>query len=448
MEYSIPVSKLEKLEKIFRRYQNKGANIVLNIGEEVIEDGMLYIDDPMNHTFHTSTIKVTCKRVFVDGSYKINGWAFVGTIEFTENGNIIRLADSSFEGKVPERYLHTPKICEHCGKIRNRKDTYLIYNEETKEFKQVGSTCLLDYTQGLDANKCADMMSFFVKIVSLANTDVYEDEFRGNGFDSTHYGFDRVNILPMVYAYVSQYGYQRSDAGHGTAHDVYAIATNSFSRDEEYLMKRANTLVPASEEEIKAIDDFAKEHIEDDFGYMRNASLSWLKGCIEYRDFGLIASFVNTYNKEVKKIEQQKAKMSDASNVWVGNVGDRITINVASMRLLYSNSIEIAWHTYADTYCYEIKDEEGHTFIWKSSKNLLVEFKDVKIKDYENFDKERFNDYADDWDIEVIFEYEVKTIVGTIKEHSTYCGTKQTVITRGKVVDKNIVKTTSSYDRR
>lgn len=416
MMYSIPVKKVEKLRKIINRYNKKGANITFNVGEEVVENGTLYLEDKVNHTVRNVPIQVTCKKVFVEGSYRINGWSFVGTIEFTENGNIIRLANSSFEGKVPEKYLHTPQICEHCGTIRNRKDTYLIYNENNNEFKQVGSKCLLDYTQGLDANACANIMSCLNQVASLESFDCDMDSFFGNGYDSTSYGFDRKYILPVVYSYVTKYGYQKMSAGEGTAHDVYVVATKNFGRDDELLEKRANSLTPASEDEINAIDDFAKQHALDDLGYMRNASLSWLKRNIEYRDFGLVASFVNTYNKEVKKIEKINSKLADASNVWVGNIGDRITIKVASLRLLYSNSIEIAWRTYAETYCYEIKDEEGHTYIWKSSKNLEEVYN-------ENLD--RFVELG-----------KVLEIVGTIKEHSTYCGTRQTVITRGKVTKR------------
>ena len=66
MKYSIPLNKLAKLEKIIAKYQKKGANITFEVGDEVIEDGTLYIDDPMNHTSHTTTIKVTCREVDVE----------------------------------------------------------------------------------------------------------------------------------------------------------------------------------------------------------------------------------------------------------------------------------------------------------------------------------------------------------------------------------------------
>lgn len=424
MMYSIPLTKLEKLQKIIARYQKKGANITFNVGEEVIEDGTLYVEDKINHCMKSFPIKVTCKRVDVEGTYIINGWQFVGTIEFTELGNIIRVVDSSFEGKIPLKYLHTPKICEHCGKIRNRKDTYLIYNIDSGEFKQVGSTCLLDYTHGLDANECASMMSCLDKVQSLCDFDFSEDAFFGNGFDSTACGFDRKQVLPLVYAYVSQYGYSRMFENKGTAQDVRICVLHEWGylceEDARYYQDRYNSLVMPSDEEMNAINEFAKAHLEDEFGYMRNASIAWLKSTIEYRDFGLVASFVATYNKEMKKQELQKAKIAESNNEYVGNVGDRITIKVASIRCLWSNSIEVAWHTYAHTYFYEVKDEQGHIFTWKSSKCL--------------------EQYYDE-DIGKLVKYaQPKEIIATVKEHSEFRGIKQTVLTRGKVTEFEEIK--------
>ena len=417
MKYSIPLNKLEKLEKIIARYQKKCASITFNVGDEVIEDATLYVEDKINHCMKSFPIKVTCREVEVDGVYVIKGWQFVGTIEFTELGNIIRVADSSFEGKIPARYLHTPKICEHCGKIRNRKDTYLIYNVDSGEFKQVGSTCLLDYTKGLDANECASIMSCLDKVSTLSDFDFSEDSFFGNGFDSTSCGFDRTFVLPLVYAYVSKYGYERMFEGRGTAQDVRICVLREWNYLGEEMSKyyedRYNSLVMPSDEEMNAINEFAKAHLEDEFGYMRNASIAWLKKSVEYRDFGLVASFVATYLKEMKKQELQNAKIADSNNEWVGNVGDRITIKVASLRCLWSNSIEVAWHTYAQTFFYEIKDEEGHTFTWKSSTCL--------------------DRYFDEDDCKWVELAQPKEIVATIKGHSEYKGLKQTVLTRGKV---------------
>ena len=419
MKYSIPENRIEKLEKIISKYNKKGANIIFNIGEKVTETGTLYLEDPISHKCYTYPIKVSCVEVFVEGLYKINDWAFVGTIEFTDNGNIIRLADNSFEGKIPSKYLHTPKICEHCGKIRNRKDTYLIYNDKTNEFKQVGSSCLLDYTQGLDADECAKIMACLDKVKNLGDVDYIKDEFF-NSYSSSSCGCDNT-IKNYAIALIKAKGYHKMDNGIGSASDLCAFYFHDcFKEDWE---REFSKLTLASDDEVKAIDEYAQQYIESNNMYMRNASLAWLKGCIEYRDFGLICSFINTYLKEVAK-----RSAIDRNNEFVGNIGDRITIKVASYRCLFSNSYEVAYHTWVGSYTYEIIDEEGHTFIWKSSKDF--DLCGVTTK-------EGYGEFCD---------CKVKEIVATIVAHDEYKGIKQTKLSRGKITKRELLKARGQFD--
>ncbi len=416
MKYSIPENRIEKLEKIVNKYNKKGANITFEIGDKVVETGTLFVEDPITHTCYNYPIKVNCVEVFIEGIYRINDWSFVGTIEFTENGNIIRLADNSFEGKIPSKYLHTPQICEHCGKIRNRKDTYLIYNDKTNEFKQVGSSCLLDYTQGLDADECAKIMSCLDRVKNLGHFDYARDEFFDT-FNSHSCGCGN-DIKNYAIALVKAKGYQKMEHGTGSASDLCAFYFHDCFRED--WEREYSKIAIASDEEVKAINEYAQQYIESNNMYMRNASLTWLKGCIEYRDFGFICSFVNTYLKEVAK-----RSAIDRNNEFVGKIGDRITIKVKSYRCLFSNSYEVAWHTWAESYTYEIIDEEGHTFIWKSSKN---------------FDQCEVVSKLGD---ELYFRgasCTVKEIVATIVSHDEYKGIKQTKLSRGKITKRDNIE--------
>lgn len=393
MKYLIPNSKIEKLEKIIKKYQKKGADIIFEVGNEVIEQGTLYIEDSFSHTQSKKVIDVKCTEVFVEGHYIINGWQFVGTIEFTTLGNIIRLADSSFEGKVPLKYLHTESICEHCGKIRNRKDTYLIYNAETGEFKQVGSSCLLDFTCGLDANTCADIMSALDQVIELNNKEFNEDYF----ISYNDCSMDRDAVLKVAYAYVKQYGYQKMNNGKGTASDILKLLNNP--KGDEEMFKRYKSLVMPSSEELAAIDEIARFNVEHmnilNNDYIRNASLTWLKSSLEFRDFSLVASFINSHFKELARKEELE---NSVANVFVGNIGDKIIIKVASVRVLYTKD-NSRYSYYAEpSFVLEIIDTEGHTFKWTTNKN------DVKVGD---------------------------TIIATIKDHQTFNMVNQTVITRG-----------------
>lgn len=395
MRYSIPVSKMDKLEKIISRYTKKGANIQFDIVGDVVETGTLYVYDKRTHQASTHPIQVRCKDVIVSGQYKINGWRFLGTIQFTDNGNIIRLADSTFEGFVPEKYKHTPKICEHCNTIRNRKDMYLIYNENTREFKQVGSTCLLDYTQGLDADECASIMSCLNKCEEIGNLDYTEDDFFASGYQSNDCGIDTKVARKYAICLIKRYGYSKMEQGWGSAQDLADFYFQN-GQDDEW-EKRYGSLKLATDEEVEEISNYAKQHIDDNFEYMRSAALAWLNSSWEYRDFGLVTSFVYTYLKEKREVI---AKVQDKNNVHVGNIGDRISFVVKSARCLYVKDNSYISY-YADcSYFMEIIDTEGHTFVWSASTSNIDEG-----------DK----------------------ITATIKSHDEYRGKKQTVITRGRI---------------
>lgn len=396
MKFQIPASKFEKFEKIIRKYQKKTSSIIFNIGNKVTCTGTLYVNDPMTHKQYHTSIDVECIEVEVDGTYRINGWSFVGTIEFTENGNIIRLADSSFAGKIPVKYLHTPRICEHCGTIRNRKDTYLICSDEG-EFKQVGSSCLLEYTKGLDANECASVMSCLDQVMDLSNKDCDFDSFRGNGFVSTGFGVGNTQALKaLAIGLVKKQGYTRMQDGCGTASDLANLFFHNLPADiEEDLF---SDVTPASEDEVKAIDEYAKDYFESTNEYMRNASLAWSRKSIEFRDFGLIASFAHTYLKDMQKRQEMS---TTRVNEYVGNIGDRITFKVASARVLFIKDNSYYSYYASASKVWEIIDTDGHTFKWSASFST-----EIKPND---------------------------TITATIKDHSEYKGLKQTVITRGKV---------------
>jgi len=386
MKYNIPADKIAKLEALINRANKKGGRITYTKGQEVVCDGLLtlYVNKVNQHSFDVVPIKVKCYEVEVDGCYKINDWEFLGTVEFTENGNIIRLADSSFEGKVPERYLHTPKICEHCGTIRNRKDTYLIYNSKTDEYKQVGSTCLLDYTQGLDANICASIMSCLDKVVELTDYTYDYDTFSGYGFSA---GVDANKVKAYATSLVKKFGYNKLGMDHPTVMDLEDVL---FWHQDERLED-----IKPDESLLEEITNYA-ETITEQYGYMANAKLAWLKKYVEVRDFGLIASFISIYLREQDKLAQAKKNPSK----HVGNIGDRINIKIASVKVLFSNCYQYSWDYYETTYTYEIKDADGNIYLWSTNKELDVGY----------------------------------NIIATIKSHDEYKGVKQTVITRGKVV--------------
>lgn len=365
MTYQILKSNLAKLESRINRIIKKGGNIVFNIL------GDCTIVHPENNNIVFSGVEVD-----VSGTYKLNGWCFVGVLEHADNGNIIRLVDSSFEGKVPERYKTAPVECEHCHKQIRRKDTYLVYNENTNEFKQVGSTCLLDYT-GLSAEKCAQLAAILPALDEYG--EIKEKDIDFSLTNSFAAGFSNDYATKAIYNYVLEKGYSKEQ----------------LRTLIEFLYTGTKNL--ASQEKIEEMDAWVNTLNTNNSQYLYNASIAWTKSCIEPRDVTLIASFVSVFLKE----KTQRATLAnDKSNVYVGEIGDRISIKVKAARVLYYR--DNSWKSYyADSSCvWEIIDTEGHTFIWSTSHNKISEGDIIKA---------------------------------TIKDHKEYKGKKQTTLTRGSI---------------
>lgn len=396
MTFEIPMTRLLKLLAYAKKVEKKGASVRIERKGTVVNDAIVYLQDKYTHTVSQKSVKVECAVVEVEGAYKINGWEFVGTIEHTENGNIIRLANSKFEGKVPERYKTNAPICEHCHSVRARKDTYLIYNESNDEFKQVGKSCLNDYTQGLDAQTCASILSV-LEFASSNSRDYELDSDELFNRDSSYSGFDCDYVREHAVALVLKKGFKS-----GVTKELFTSfiignqSSDTWRKEFGQIVVDDNTKSIANE-----ITEFAKS-IKDSDGYMYNAKLAWLKSYSEYRDFALICSFVNTYLKIKAKdaIEQSKRDASE----YVGNIGDKLTIDVKSIRVICSYETQYSYYNYAVTVKYEIIDTEGRTFIWSTSSGAFLGPEDAK------------------------------KIVGFVKGFNEYKGIKQTVLTRCKVI--------------
>ncbi|MCQ2400261.1 MAG: hypothetical protein MJ072_07125, partial [Clostridia bacterium] len=328
---------------------------------------------------------VQCKEVEVDGVYKINGWQFVSTLEHTENGNIVRCADLKFSGNIPEGYLNCGPKCEHCNRIRDRKDTYLVYNEENDEFKQVGKSCLQGYTDGIDASVCASIMSILDECKN-------EESSFGVGYYDPYFSGDEVR--QAAFYVVERFGYKKVDSDESsymTICDLLKVDSNHKGFDDKIYEKK-----------VEEMTNFLTENT-DDTEYFRNAMLAWKKQYVEYRDISLMASFVNYYFKKLTKKEEVEKCKAD----WVGNEGDKISVKFESFRCVTSYSTEIGWHNFVTTLVYEFIGEDNNIYIWKTQK------------------------WIGDEDMRRLTQ---KTISGTIKAHEWFGGKKQNILTRCKLL--------------
>ena len=382
---------MDRLQKKVARIQNKCRKYGCDFHfAEVGEEYRPFKDEDGKQTFRRFVL------VEAEGIARINDWRFIASVERTDNGNIINKA---VDVEVPERYYTSLPVCEHCKTNRARRDTYIVQNEKTGEFKQVGRNCLCDYTHGMNAESVASFLSFFDDVLQY-------ESYEG----CSHFGvyIKTLEVLQYASETIRHFGYLPSSESRSTAdrtREYYGLEHGWFSRSyPDYVqslkdeMSACNFNADSKEavEEVKGALAWLDEQSEDN-NYMHNLKTACSLNYCKEHHFGLLVSLFPTYNKDLVRQAKRKAE-AEAEKVseYVGKVGDRIEISVASATCLTS------WDTdFGTCRLYKFVDQNGNIFVWKTSSW---------------FDTDH-----------------VKTVKGTVKDHKTFRDAKQTELTRCKV---------------
>jgi len=353
----------------------------------------------------------TCRFVLVeaDGTAKVNDWLFVASVEHTEKGNIF--AKAMTEVEIPERYRTSNPICEHCNSTRTRTATFIIMNTITGEFKQVGKSCLMDFTNGLSANAAA----WFASLKQVFE-EAEEASVSSCGYSERYY--DTAEVLSYAAEVIRKFGYVKTDhSGQSTKErttDFLMVnkgLTKWMPEDEINRIKRDMEKVnfnpdsAEAKEMVNAACDWISEQ-EATNDYMHNLKTVCALKYNPWNRIGILVSLFPTFNRDLeiqaRKAEAEaKAKAEAQSSNHIGNIGDRIQISVQSVKCLTSWENTFGYYP-TTTYLYKIVDQEGNVFTWKTSTFL----------DEDNLPQ---------------------MITGTVKEHSEFRGVKQTALTRCKI---------------
>jgi hypothetical protein len=96
------------------------------------------------HTDHP----VLLKRIEIAyPEVKLGNWRVVGKIEAVDGGNLaFSVSQNASDVAALNSRADHPIECEHCNTKRKRNDGYLLRDEESGDYKQVGGNCLEDFT--------------------------------------------------------------------------------------------------------------------------------------------------------------------------------------------------------------------------------------------------------------------------------------------------------------
>jgi hypothetical protein len=315
----------------------------------------------------------------------LNGWTYMGRIVETNDENLI-FTDKGVP--APEAYRKTdPKQCEHCGYKRNRLFTALIQHQDGS-YKQVGSGCIDAFLTVTNADSAIQWwMNSVTGLVSMleAQSKVKPTTHTG-GYRPGVIGVNGFQVLTLACAYARRHGYTQN-----TYQDDIIDIQNELWNNQIRTEVLAGDIAQALR-----IVTWVNEQ-PDDQGYFRNLGITLVPdNIVPIYLSKFICSALFSYNRAMQAAPAVAVTQPD---VFYGQVGQRITIDVKIVKI-----VMIADHYNGGEKPMFIMRKPGQpsTFIWfKSCTNNHSYPLDKMVK-----------------------------ITGTIKEHETYKGRKQTILTR------------------
>lgn len=400
----VPAGRLEaaqhELAKLNRKAEKLGfSGGAFNVVGQRVDTQMWFdTNDPTGRLRTNSLVLVT------GSAPKLAGWEFVATLEPVGDDSEV-LVRSVPGASVPAQYREAdPFHCDHCGYIRQRNETFVVYNEETGEYKQVGRNCLKDFVGGnLSPARIAWLAGLPALIRGIA------EEQRGHSFVEE---YSTESILTLSAAAIRQHGWRSRTS----ARDSFATATADRIIDHlsvvrkygtrENFVTRSDRRIPDENWIVTNEDDAELAHESrrwlldewaDDGEYAHNLTLLLRQVAVTGKQIGFVASAIFAYQRETDCLEQRKADRRQAADSdWFGEIKERFdrSLTVDFTKLIdghYGLSTLVKFH-----------DEDGNIFSWFASGD--------RTRDFEKGATYR--------------------IRATVKAHAMYRDAKETQITR------------------
>lgn len=392
--YEIPEENFYRVAELVKKLNKRAVKLnqpemTLNItGEEFRKM------TPRNAFYHPEKDnEVLTKVLFVELSGTkpgLNGWEFVASLEHEEGGNIVRTVPGR-ENDLPKHYRHAGPNCDHCHLARHRKDTYVVYNPETGEYKQIGSTCLRDFTGHKNPHWAAAAAEWLIEIDEVAR---YAEDFDGGGSRGTAY-FNIVDFLTVAVYSIRTEGYSSRSKGIG-------VPTADRVAEVMFDGKQKSNVFPTPEDEINAKNtiEWAREELTRKVETDDASDFDWnmyrvaVKDAISARQFGYAAYLPVMFKKAFEAEVARKVEKAESNHV--GKEGVRSDFGPMTVVSTFETET-----MYGTSYMNKFVDAEGNVIIWWTGQEF-----------------------------EVGKAYSGKA---TVKKHSEYRGIKQTEISRAKL---------------
>lgn len=415
---TLPLSEARAHTFIWSEFKDEFVKRMVKMNKRAKKLGVPFVDFEFTEDILVEIGKGGGRKVHYDATLVelkgdpivIKGWTFIAKIEYAEdkNGkNVLFFDRAPFvpEGlEIPESFRgRTPKECDHCGHRRNRSKAYIVLNEETGEWKLVGSSCLRDFTFGYDPNSVIKLFSRLFSEIAGFSDDPEEFERMGR----IRPVFDLAEVISAADRVIRFKGWMPRSAvaeggGCSTSDWVSWYLHPGLLRDEEERRAWEKFVkdmeeFPADPEKVEKVLSWIEAGGAGKSDYGHNAktllSLKW----VPMKRLGLAVSLVAVFDKaEVRRIEREEApgfKVKDSS--YIGAFKERLELTVTLLKAI------TCYGAYGESILHVFADENGNALSWFNSG------RSSKMETGKTY-----------------------RIAGTVKNHENYRGTRTTYLTR------------------
>lgn len=388
MTKTVAYSQIGDVRKILDRLVKKSNKHGIGFGYSVSESTYyktVNVYDADSHTVNShasQTYQVEVVDIELsDTVICANGWTVTAHIEHTDGGHNVVTPIASIEN-IPAEWYTIIGNCDHCNSNRSRLKTYIV--ERNGEYKQVGTTCLKDYT-GIHpelAIMWAQVQEMVINNIMGGNS-LYE--MFGGSIPSA---YKVVEVVALAIDSIKEFGYCKADSQNPTKERVLKMFNDSIAPTPESMIQAST------------VCEFAINYNGTYSGIgdiILNAKAVIMSEYCKYKHFGRLVYLPIAIEREIERTAKLEARaIESAKSNYIGTVGERISVEVSSAKLISSFSTE-----YGVTRVYRFTDATDNVITWFSSKGIDID--------------------------------NMKILTGTIKDHSEYNGEKQTIMTRCKI---------------
>ncbi|MEV0278552.1 hypothetical protein AB0I22_19520 [Streptomyces sp. NPDC050610] len=330
-----------------------------------------------------------------------SGWTIVARLDHDEEGETLlnvfpglpdQLATEARGQRLIENFCHGCKVARH------RTATYLA-RHDSGEYRQLGTTCVEPYT-GLPIKGLEALWRFG----KLKDSDWDGDSEGGIPADL------RVTVakaLQVTAAIVAQDGrfYSRAEEWKNTSPTADAVSAYFFDRRASPEWRAAIDAEPGAADTAAAVREWAIQGYGSTSDYRHKVAQLAKAETVAPRHLSTLVSAIAGWHRDQEKAAAEQAARNSKPQ---GTKGERLTVAATVTTVIELEERYYGYHAQRRRLV-KFQDDAGNVYVWFSSA-ATVPSKGDEVE-----------------------------LTGTVKEHSTYGETAQTVLTRCRVAERELI---------